>query len=171
MTTKKAKALSIFESQSYDKGYNDGYASGFFKGQEFTIKEEKKEPKWQDIGPRINLAGVQYSDYQLIAGGLKSGTVVDLVGEPGNPHDSKAIRIEYQKISLGYVPRSTMCVTIPCTLQYNLWMHHNKGAKIIGVITEFHKFNPTWCMITIQCKLTYRDKDETVNSTPKDVRF
>lgn len=146
------------------------YSAGFNAGIEDTIMSnilKVKKPKWQDIGPRINLAGVQYSDYQLIAGGLKPGTVVDLVGEPGNPHDFKAIRVEYQKISLGYIPART-----DSNLQSVLWWEHNKGAKIIGVVTAFEKSNPTWCMITIQCKLTYRDKGEqSTAQQPKDVKF
>lgn len=146
------------------------YSAGFNAGIEDTIMSnilKVKEPKWSDIGPRINLAGVQYSDYQLIAGGLKPGTVVDLVGEPGNPHDSKAIRVEYQKISLGYIPVKT-----DSNLQSVLWWEHNKGAKIIGVITAFEKSNPTWNMITIQCKLTYKDKSEqSIVRDPLDIKF
>lgn len=152
------------------------YSAGFNAGIEHTVMNSilkvKEPPKWSDIGPRINLAGVQYSDYQLIAGGLKPGTVVDLVGEPGNPHDSTAIRVEYQKIKLGYIPKNTMCIVIPYSLNYNLWVHHNKGAKIIGVITAFEKSNPTWNMITIQCKLTYKDKGEqTAVQQTKDIKF
>lgn len=160
------KIMKLFKTKK------DAYQAGFNAGVENTImnnilRPKEESPKWQDIGRRINLAGVQYSDYQLIAGGLEPGTVVDLVGEPGNPHDSKAIRVEYQKISLGYIPVKT-----DSNLQSVLWWEHNKGAKIIGVITAFEKSSPTWCMITIQCKLTYKDKGEqSTVQQPKDVRF
>lgn len=169
MRISNKKMLRSFKTREdvYIAGYNHGIE---FMTMEIEKQTKPKEPKWQDIGPRINLAGVQYSDYQLIAGGLKPGTVIDLVGEPGNPHDNKAIRVEYQKISLGYVPRLAQGHPM---LQSDLWRAHNSGAKIIGVITAFNKDYPAWCMITIQCKLTYKDKDAqtTMDVTPKDVRF
>lgn len=104
--------------------------------------------QWQEIGPRVNLAGVQYSDYQLIFKGLKPGTVVSLVGEPYNPIDPRAIRVEYKGIKLGYVPQDRF----GSHYQSELWNAHANKRKCIGIITAFNKTNPTWCMITVQFK-------------------
>lgn len=105
------------------------------------------KPKWIKVEGRTNLAGVQYSDYQLICVSLKPGTIVRLVGEPQNRYDNMAIRVEYKGISIGYIPARTV-------LQSELWNYHKRGAKIVAVITAFNKNNPTWSAITIQCLRT-----------------
>lgn len=111
--------------------------------------KSKKQPttKWSDIEGRFNLAGVQFSDYQLIFKHLKPGTVVKLVGEPYNIWDRWAVRVEYKGIKLGYVPKHSIH-------QSELWNSHRRGSKCVGVVTAFNKTNPTWCMITIQLKKT-----------------
>lgn len=118
--------------------------------------------KWLNVGSRINLSGVQYSDYQLIVGGLKPGTVLSLIGEPSNKFDPDAIRVEYKGISLGYIPKNS-------EQQKELWECHNAGAKCIAIVTAFNKSNPTWNMITVQCKI----KPTTNNSAKKskDIKF
>lgn len=100
---------------------------------------------WENIEGRFNVAGVQYSDYQLILGGIKPGSLVKFIGEPSNQYDRMAIRIEYSGISIGYVPR--------CSIQQSeLWEAHRQGRRCIGYVTAFNKTNPTWAMITVQAK-------------------
>lgn len=118
--------------------------------------------KWINIEGRFNLHGVQYSDYQLIVGGLKPGTVVDLIGEPSNKYDHKAIRVEYKGVKIGYIPAATI-------YQSELWNYHKRGAKCIGIVTAFNKNNPTWCMITIQCKRTEVKSDSMIEES--EVKF
>lgn len=108
--------------------------------------QNKTVTKWVDIEGRFNVAGVQYSDYQLICGGIKAGTVVKLIGEPYNTNDKYAIRLEYRGIKLGYIPKFSI-------QQSELWRHHKAGRKCICVVTSFNKTNPTWCMITAQCRI------------------
>lgn len=117
------------------------------------------QKKWSEIEGRFNLAGVQYGDYQLVFKYLKAGTVVQLIGEPSNPRDKKAIRVEYKGIKLGYIPQGTIH-------QSELWNAHNRGFKCIGVITAFNKNNPSWCLITLQLKRT-----GPIESFDKDIKF
>lgn len=119
---------------------------------------KNKKQKWINIESRTNLAGVQYSDYQLVCGSLKPGTIVDLIGEPCNLHDNMAIRVEYSGILLGYIPTRT-------TLQSELWRYHKLGCKLNAIITAFNKTNPTWCMITVQCIRTECRDAEVVESS------
>ena len=106
----------------------------------------KSKPKWENIEGRVNLAGVQFSDYQrLSASVLKPSLILKLVWERNNPHDNKAIRVEHAGISLGYIPRNTIH-------QSELHNAHKNGYKCIAVLTAFNKNNPTWCMITVQVK-------------------
>lgn len=113
---------------------------------------KRSTTKWQFIEGRFNLAGVNYSDYQWVEKHLKPGLVLTLVGEPSNRYDSLAIRVEYKGIKLGYVPRYSI-------FQSELWTAHRRGAHCIAVLTAFKKNNPTWSLITVQCKKTVIRKD------------
>lgn len=52
------------------------------------------------------LAGFQYHAGKSVWDRLKVGDAVALVREPDNPHDSRAVRIEWQGNQLGYLPRA-----------------------------------------------------------------
>ncbi|PKM80938.1 MAG: single-stranded-DNA-specific exonuclease RecJ [Firmicutes bacterium HGW-Firmicutes-14] len=50
------------------------------------------------------VAGVTYDDRQTVAAGLAAGERLDLVREPGNPHDSNAVKVETgEGIQVGYL--------------------------------------------------------------------
>lgn len=87
-----------------------------------------KKQQWEQLGDRFAVAGIQYSDYQRVQRKIKLGDQVRFIGEPRNPFDRMAIRIEYKETRIGYVPRGT-------NIQKFLWHTHNKGAIIIGVVT------------------------------------
>lgn len=60
---------------------------------------------------RILIQSSPLAGYQYHAGGelweqLKVGDELKLVREPANPHDSNAIRVEWQGKQLGYLPRA-----------------------------------------------------------------
>lgn len=51
------------------------------------------------------LAGFQYHAGKAVWSRLKVGDALTLVREPDNPHDAKAVRVDWQGHKLGYVPR------------------------------------------------------------------
>lgn len=51
------------------------------------------------------LAGFQYHAARAVWPQLRVGDRLDLVREPDNPHDARAIRVDWQGQPLGYVPR------------------------------------------------------------------
>ena len=51
------------------------------------------------------LAGFVYYDGKGVWENMKTGDRLALAREPSNPHDAKAIRIEWKGQMLGYVPR------------------------------------------------------------------
>ena len=106
-----------------------------------------KQHVWEDIGSRINLAGVVYSDYCQVQRTLKAGSVLQCVGQPTNHFDQLAISIRWHKKHIGYVPTQTVH-------QSECWNSHRAGYKVIAVLTGFHPHNPTWCKITVQLKRT-----------------
>ena len=54
----------------------------------------------------VALAGFQFHDGESVWASLAVGQLLDLVREPGNPHDANAIRVHWQGRMLGYVPRA-----------------------------------------------------------------
>lgn len=52
------------------------------------------------------LAGFQYHEGKALWGQMKVGDVLTLAREPDNPHDPRAVRVEWQGHKLGYVPRA-----------------------------------------------------------------
>ena len=52
------------------------------------------------------LAGFQYHAGGELWQQLKVGDRLNLVREPENPHDSRAVRVEWQGRQLGYLPRA-----------------------------------------------------------------
>ena len=55
---------------------------------------------------RCPLAGFQHHDGEELWPYLTVGDSLELVREPGNPHDPNAIRIDWLGRKLGYIPRA-----------------------------------------------------------------
>lgn len=51
------------------------------------------------------LAGFQYHAGATLWERMREGDALDLIREPDNPHDQRAVRIEWQGQKLGYLPR------------------------------------------------------------------
>ena len=52
------------------------------------------------------VAGFQYHDGEMVWPMLRIGDTLQLVREPRNAFDNRAVRIEWEGCKLGYVPRS-----------------------------------------------------------------
>lgn len=52
------------------------------------------------------LAGFRYAEAAEVLPLLSPGDALELVREPGNPHDANAVRVEWRGRKLGYVPRA-----------------------------------------------------------------
>lgn len=51
------------------------------------------------------LAGFRYGEAAEVWERLREGDALELVREPGNPHDPNAVRVDWRGRRLGYVPR------------------------------------------------------------------
>ena len=51
------------------------------------------------------LAGFRYHEASVLWNELRTGDALELVREPGNLHDPRAVRVEWRGRMLGYVPR------------------------------------------------------------------
>jgi len=54
---------------------------------------------------RMPLAGFRHYDGSRVLRELKAGDRLELVREHQNPYDASAVRVEWQGVKLGYVPR------------------------------------------------------------------
>ena len=54
---------------------------------------------------RSPLAGFRHYDGRVVWRDLKPGDRLQLVREAGNPYDANAVRVEWNGLKLGYVPR------------------------------------------------------------------
>mgnify|MGYP001575854862 CR=1 FL=1 len=52
------------------------------------------------------LAGFQFHEGKRLWEDLRVGDRLDLIREPENPYDARAVRVEWQGNKLGYVPRA-----------------------------------------------------------------
>ncbi|MFA7240174.1 MAG: HIRAN domain-containing protein [Sulfuricellaceae bacterium] len=52
------------------------------------------------------LAGFQFHEGKHLWENLRIGDRLDLIREPDNPYDARAVRVEWQGQFLGYVPRA-----------------------------------------------------------------
>lgn len=52
------------------------------------------------------LAGAQYYEADALWDGMRVGDALALVREPDNPHDARAVRVEWRGRKLGYLPRA-----------------------------------------------------------------
>ncbi len=51
-------------------------------------------------------AGLRYHEAKAVWDQMKEGDALTLVRESGNPHDSNAVRVEWNGHQLGYIPRA-----------------------------------------------------------------
>lgn len=63
--------------------------------------QDRADPLFQGA-----IAGLAYAEGPRLLPNLNAGDAVALVREPLNPHDSRAVRIDWQGHKLGYVPRA-----------------------------------------------------------------
>jgi hypothetical protein len=55
---------------------------------------------------RSPLAGIRHYEATEVWRELSTGDRLDMVREPGNPHDPNAVRIDWRGRKLGYLPRT-----------------------------------------------------------------
>jgi hypothetical protein len=67
---------------------------------------EAAQPATRILIQSSPVAGFQFHEGKRLWNQLNVGDALMLVREPGNPHDARAVRIEWNGHMLGYVPRA-----------------------------------------------------------------
>ncbi|MFZ5482658.1 MAG: HIRAN domain-containing protein [Pseudomonadota bacterium] len=81
------------------------------------------------------LAGFQYHAGRALFPLLSVGDALTLVREPDNPHDPRAVRVEWRGAMLGYAPRAD---------NVDLARLIDGGAQVRGRILQLQKTRDPW---------------------------
>ncbi len=87
------------------------------------------------------LAGFQYYQGKLLWNEIKVGDALTLVREPGNPHDSNAVRVEYHGQQLGYVPRRD---------NRAVSLHMDRGGTVEARVSKLKEHRNPWQRIEFE---------------------
>lgn len=87
------------------------------------------------------LAGFQYHAGVALWEELGVGDALTLVREPGNPHDARAVRVEWRGHHLGYLPRAENEAVAAAM---------DRGEKVEGRIAALVKHKNPWRRVRIE---------------------
>lgn len=86
------------------------------------------------------LAGFQYHAGAVLWEQMKEGDALALVREPDNPHDPRAVRVEWQGRQLGYLPRAEN-ETVAAAM--------DRGERVEGRIAALVRHKNPWHRLRI----------------------
>lgn len=87
------------------------------------------------------LAGFQYYAGADLWQRMKEGDRLTLVREPDNEHDPKAVRVEWQGVKLGYLPRAENAAVSA---------EMDRGARVEGRIARLFLHRNPWRRLRIE---------------------
>lgn len=92
----------------------------------------------------LPVAGFQYHAGKRVWDGLRVGDALTLVRESDNPHDPRAVRVEWRGEKLGYVPRAGN-ETVAKLL--------DRGVALSGRITHLQPGRSHWQRIMFEVNI------------------
>lgn len=81
------------------------------------------------------VAGFQYHAGRALFPLMNLGDRLELVREPDNPHDARAVRVEWRGAMIGYAPRAD---------NVDLARLMDKGIPVEGRVTHLQKSRDPW---------------------------
>lgn len=100
---------------------------------------------------KFDIAGVQHHNYRDVLNILQKDLELNLVPEPTNQYDSNAVRIEFEKTMLGYVPKKFSAEVAAAIEVY---------VDVKCKITSFEKTAKPWNMIEVEIRTSECEKVE-----------
>jgi hypothetical protein len=91
-----------------------------------------------------SLAGFQYHAGRALFPLMSEGERLALVREPGNPHDPRAVRVEWRGAMIGYAPRAD---------NVDLARLMDRGARVEGRIVNLQKTRDPWKRVLFEVLL------------------
>jgi hypothetical protein len=90
------------------------------------------------------VAGFQYHEGETRWGDLRVGQALELVREPGNHHDARAVRVHWHDAILGYVPREG---------NFAVAQMLDRGERVEGRICLLRESADPWQRVMMQLVL------------------
>lgn len=87
------------------------------------------------------LAGFQYHAGEALWARMSVGDALALVREPDNPHDARAVRIEWRGLQLGYLPRAENEAVAAAM---------DRGERVEGRIAALLRHRSPWRRVRIE---------------------
>ena len=87
------------------------------------------------------VAGFQYYQGESLWPQLATGQFVDLIREASNPHDDRAVRIDWQGHQFGYIPRMDNAAISQLI---------DRGEKVSALIVGLKKSNNPWDRVIVE---------------------
>ena len=87
------------------------------------------------------LAGFQYHAGRTLWPRMQVGDALTLIREPDNPHDAKAVRVEWQGRMIGYVPRRENA---------DVARFMDGGQKLVARISRLAEVRDPWSRVRFE---------------------
>jgi hypothetical protein len=107
------------------------------------------------------LAGFQHYPGAALFPLMQTGDALHLRREPDNPHDAKAVRVEWHGVQIGYVPRAE---------NVDLARLMDRGTRIDGRILHLQKSRNPWQRVLMEIYVQQEDDRPTPNANRRRVR-
>ena len=88
-----------------------------------------------------SLAGFQYHAGRTLWPQMQVGDALTLIREPDNPHDAKAVRVEWQGHKIGYVPRRENA---------DVARFMDGGQKLVARISRLAEVRDPWSRVRFE---------------------
>ncbi len=87
------------------------------------------------------LAGFQYHAGKMLWPQMQVGDALTLIREPDNPHDAKAVRVEWRGHKIGYVPRRENA---------DVARFMDGGQKLVARISRLAEVRDPWSRVRFE---------------------
>lgn len=102
-----------------------------------------KQVSSQKVLQHSPLAGFQYHHGEALWPQLAAGQLLQLVREPGNRYDDRAVRVEWQGRKLGYIPRLDNAAVSQLL---------DRGERLEAVIAWLNESSNPWERIGVEVR-------------------
>jgi hypothetical protein len=99
------------------------------------------------------LAGFQYHAGKMLWPQMQVGDVLTLIREPDNPHDAKAVRVEWQGHKIGYVPRLE---------NTDVARFMDGGQALVARITRLAEVRDPWSRVRFEILIPMQSSKEAM---------
>jgi len=106
------------------------------------------------------LAGFQYHAGKAVWPDLRVGDALTLAREPDNPHDPRAVRVDWHGLKLGYVPRRDNADVARLL---------DNGQPLVARISRLAEGRDPWSRVRFEVRMPVRPEGERASPQPVEL--